>query len=390
MNKRNAKLKPKILLVHNTVMWYTKPFFVRLSEIYDIKFIFTDMQRGKNMYGLEIFDESEKFDGMKYKILKRYLSKIYAHGIPFGLIKELFQGQYDIVVASLGGIEMFFCFMAAKLRQKPIIFWSGTWNGKGRSSERTLVSYFTKFIVQSSDAIVVPGTKHKEYVISLGASPDKVFIMPYASNIIIQGKDYENKERLKEKLNIGNKKVILYVGRLVKQKGVDYLIEAFSKLRKEMDDIVLLIVGAGESRTELELQSKNLGIEGNVYFKGFVSNAKLPPYYLLCDICVMPSITYGQADVWLRAVNDAMCAGKPVIATDAVGAAFDMIRGGLNGFMVPERDADALYNALKKILSEQELAKRMGEESKKIVEQGFKYEHMIKGFSRAVESIPIR
>ena len=93
MNKRNAQLKPKILLVHNTIRWYTKPFFVRLSEICAIKFIFTDMQRGKNIYGLEIFDESGKFDGVKYKILNRYLSKIYAHGIPFGLIKELFQGQ---------------------------------------------------------------------------------------------------------------------------------------------------------------------------------------------------------------------------------------------------------------------------------------------------------
>ena len=390
MNKRNAKLKPKILFVYNTLMWYTKPFFVRLSEIHDIKFIFTNMQLGKSIYDVRTFERSEELDKMKYKALKRYLSGIRPSGIPLGLIKDLFQEQYDIVVTYSGSVEMLFCFLAAKLKRKPIVLESPSWGWKGESSERNLSLPFTKFIVPRSDAIVVPGTKHKEYVISLGASPDKVFIMPYASNVIIKEGDYEDKERLKEKLNIGSKKVILYVGRLAKQKGVDYLIEAFSKLRKEMDDIVLLIVGAGESRTELELQSKNLGIESNVYFVGFVANAELPPYYLLCDICVMPSITYGQADVWLRAVNDAMGAGKPVIATDAVGAAFDMIRDGVNGFMVPEKDSYALYNAMKKILSEPELAKRMGEESKRIVEQGFTYEHMIKGFSRAVESATTR
>jgi len=284
---------------------------------------------------------------------------------------------------------MFFCFMAAKLRRKPIIFWSGAWNWKGRSSKKTLVSSFTKFIVQSSDAMVVPGTRHKEYFVFLGALPDKVFTMPYASNIIIVGEDHAEKERLKMDLNIRTKRVILYVGRLVKQKGVDYLITAFYKLRKEMEDVFLLIVGEGEHRNELELHSRNFNIRDDVYFKGFVKNVNLPAYYLLCDVCVMPSITYGQADVWLRAVNDAMCAGKAVIATDAVGAAFDMVRGGINGFMVPERDADALYNALNKILSEQELAKQMGEESKRIVGHEFTYEHMVEGFKEAVESVNI-
>jgi glycosyltransferase involved in cell wall biosynthesis len=101
----------------------------------------------------------------------------------------------------------------------------------------------------------------------------------------------------------------------------------------------------------------------------------------------MPSITYVKADIWVRAVNDAMGAGKPVIATDVVGAAFDMVKSGINGFIVPEKDSDALYKAIKKIISEPELAKRMGEKSKRILEQGFTYEHMIKGFMKAVVSV---
>ena len=101
----------------------------------------------------------------------------------------------------------------------------------------------------------------------------------------------------------------------------------------------------------------------------------------------MPSITYGQADCWGYVVNEAMCCGKPVIATNAVGAAFDMVKDGKNGFIVPEKDADALYKAIKKIISEPELGRNMGLESKRIIEQGFTYEHMINGFRRAVDSV---
>jgi len=382
--------KPRILFVHNTLMWYTKPFFVRLSELYDVKFIFTHMQLGKRIYGVDTFEGNEGFDGMKYKVLKRYFNNISPSGIPLGLIKDVFQENYDIVVAALGSVEMLFCFLAAKLRRKPIILVSGEWGWKGKSSERNLASPFTKFIVPRSDAIVVPGTKHREHFVSLGASPDRIFIMPYASNVIFRKEDYESAQKLREKLSIGTKKVILYVGRLVKQKGIEYLIEAFSKLRKERDDVTLIIVGEGESRSELELLSKNLGIGDSIYFAGFVLNTELPPYYLLCDVCVVPSITHVKADIWVRTVNDAMGAGKPVIATDAVGAAFDMIQDGINGFVVPEKDSEALYKATKKIISEPELAKRMGEESKRILEQGFTYEHMVKGFMQAVESVSQR
>jgi len=364
-----------------------KPFFVRLSEICDVKFIFTHMQLRKRIYGVEIVEDDKGFDEIKYKVLKRYFNKISPSGIPLGLIKDLFQEHYDIVVAALGSIEMLFSFLVAKLRRKPIIFWSGEWGWEGKSSERNLALPFTKFIMPRSDAIVVPGTRHREYFISLGASPDKVFIMPYASNIIIKEEDYEEEKKLRGRLGIGTKKVLLCVGRLVKQKGVEYLIEAFSKLRKERDDVTLIIVGEGESRSELELLSKNLGIGDSLYFAGFVLNMELPPYYVLCDVCVVPSITYGKADIWVRTVNDAMGAGKPVVATDAVGAAFDMIQDGINGFMVPEQDSDALYEAIRKIISEPELAKRMGEESMRTVEQGFTYEHMVEGFMEAVESV---
>lgn len=309
----------KILFVHNTTMWYRRPFFKRLSEIYDVKFVFTHIQVCKDIYGADISEQIEGLESVNYKALKNYF------GIAFGLIRELSKEDYDVII---GG-----------------------------------------------------------YLNILSALPDKVFIMPNVSNISVKEGDYINKEKLKKKLKIADKKVVLYVGRLIKRKGVDYLIKAFAKLKNEINDVVLIIIGRGECRDELELLVKNLNIEDSVYFMGYVEDELLPAYYLLCNICVVPSITYGMADPWVLVVNEAMYFGKPVIATDAVGAAFDMIKDGENGFMVPEKDSEALYEAMKKILSDPELEEKMGKESKKIIERKFRYEHMIEGFSKAINSL---
>jgi len=375
-------IKTKILLIHNTAMWYRRPFFKRLSEIYDVKFVFTHQEVSKDVYGVELFDEIDGLEDVNYKALKNHF------GIAFGLIKELLKDDYDIIVDSFLSIDAMFSFMIAKLRGKPIIFWSEVWDWEKRKTlRRKLFLLLSKFIVSHSDAFLVPGTRHKKYFISLGASPEKVFIMPNVSNISVREGDYINKKKLKEELDIDDKKVVLYVGRLTKQKGIEYLIKAFSKVKKERNDIVLAIVGRGKYRDELKLLSKNLNIKDSVYFMGYVENERLPPYYLLCDICVMPSITYDQADAWGFIINEAMYFGKPVIATDAVGAAYDMIKNGENGYMVPEKESDVLYEAMKKIISDPKLEKKMGEESKRIIEEGFRYEHMVDGFVRAVESV---
>ncbi len=377
---------PKILFVDNTPVWYINPFYKKLSEACDVKLIFTHPQLCESMYSTPISQAIKGLEGVNYKLLKNRF------GIAFGLIKELVKNDYDILVDE-GGlvIEMLFSFTIAKLiRRKSLISLRSNWGWKGKRPLRwRLGAPFGNFITRHSDAIVVPGTKQKEYYPSL-IPPERIFIMPYARSLTLNEEDYERKEKLHQQLDIGNKKVVLYVGRLVKQKGVEFLIKAFQKLAKERNDVILIIIGEGEQRVELEQLSKNLGIESSVYFAGFVENVNLPPYYLLCDVCVVPSTTYGQADVWASIVNEAMSAGKPVIATDAVGAAFDMVKDGINGFMVPERDSDALYSAMKKVLSNPELARKMGEESKRIVEEGFKNEHMVEGFMKAVESIKKR
>ncbi|OEC88464.1 MULTISPECIES: glycosyltransferase family 4 protein [Methanobacterium] len=379
----NNNLKDiKILFIHNTVMWYRKPFFKKLSEIYNIKFIFTHMQASKEIYNVEIPDEIEGMNDVNYTVLKNHFN------IAFGAIKESF-GDYDILVGGSWDtlselFETTFYFMVAKLRRKKFVIWREDWAWGVESFKKSMITPLIKLIIRNSDAVIVPGTKHMEYFISLGSSPSKTFLMPNVSNMECKSDYLEKKEFLKEKLKLKNKKVVLYVGRLVKRKGVEYLIKSFKKLHKQRKDIVLVIVGDGNCRSQLE--SISLGID-DIYFTGQIGNEDLPAYYALCDVCVVPSITYEMGDPWVFILNEAMYFGKPVIATDAVGAAFDMIKNGENGFIVPERDVESLYKTIAGVLSDPDLKEKMGYKSKQIIEERFRYWNMVKGFQNAVNYV---
>jgi glycosyltransferase involved in cell wall biosynthesis len=367
--------------------WYRLPFFKALAQLYDLILYFTDAS------------SVEGLDGVKYEVLKRPLKNwnaiSFLKGDVFvpGLIFRLTMRDYDVVV---GGLFDIASFVIAKMRRKPFILWSETWHFSERESFafRLLIPAF-KFLISHSDAVMVPSQMFKEETILLGAAENKTFVMPNASNFYITASDYNKAEELRIKLDLRKKRGIIYVGRMVESKGVQYLIEAFAKLAAERDDIALICVGDGPLRKGLQLLSKELHVEERVHFTGRIDldierNKHLVPYYLCSDVCVVPSVFLrGMPDPWVLVVNEAMACGKAVIATTAVAAAHTMIRNGFNGFIVPEKDSEALYGAIKAVIAAPATAKAMGEASKKVVEAGFTYSHMVRGFQSAISSLTV-
>lgn len=381
-------------------MWYRIPLFNGLANNSDIKFLFTDENK---VEGLEA----------EHEILKSY--GFYPFIVAFGLISKLIRENYDLVVFPTPEewINNIICFIIAKLRTKPYIIWSDRWICKKvKKSMFKRIFYLADtmvigYICRHADACVTSGgTKQKEYFMSLRVSENRIFISPFLSDIPSKSFDFkklqQKKEKIKKELGIKNKKVILCVARLIKRKGVDYLIKAFAKLKKEKEDVSLVIVGGEDYPglpkfmpkffrgvefygTELKTLCKTLNISESVHFVGYVKSDDLHSYYLLCDLLVYPSIATSYADTGCLPVSDAMYFGKPVISTDVVGFAYDLIKNDVNGFVVEERDVDALYGAIKKIISDPDLERKMGMESKRIIEEGFTYEHMVKGVKDAIE-----
>ena len=377
-------IKPRILFVHHTAMWYRRPFFRELSQIYPIKFLFTNVEGYNKTYNTEFSHQIPDMSGTNYQVVSNHL------GIAWGALKKT-MGTYDIFIGGSWDtltdlLETLFYFTIVKLRRKPFIIWREDWDWKVNSLKRQLVKFIAGFIGRHADAILVPGIKHMEFFTKLRVSSDKIFIMPNVSNLMLKDQDFENKKIIVNELNLNNKKIVLFVGRLIDLKGVQFLLLSFQKLIEKIDDVILLIVGEGEYRINLEKLAHELGIENKVIFTGNINYDLLGAYYMLANVFVLPSITTHYADACPLVVNEAMYFGKPVITSDAVGTTF-MIKDGINGFVVPEKNSEALFNALYRVLSDSDLEKKMGRNSKDMIERNYKYENMIEGFNNAIEHV---
>lgn len=373
--------KTRILFVHPTVMWYRKPFFQLLNKYYLVEFLFTNVKGYNQTYDTQFSQKIPEMDNINYRVEPKQM------GISWGAIKRA-MGDYDIFVGGSWDtpsdlIETILYFVIVKIKNKPFILWREDWDWKVNSFKRRLVKAVAGFFSRHADAVLVPGSKHHEFFSKLGVNGERIFIMPNVSNITLKDEDYLNRDNIIRELSLKNQKVILFVGRLIDLKGVQYLIPAFAKLRQKMDQVKLLIIGDGECREELENISRGLKLDKYVLFRGNVDNDLLGAYYLLSNIFVLPSITTYYADACPLVVNEAMYFQKPVVTSDAVGTTF-MIKNGVNGYVVKERNSDAICEAIYKILSDDELEKNMGIASKKIIEDGFTYQNMIEGFNKAL------
>ena len=129
----------------------------------------------------------------------------------------------------------------------------------------------------------------------------------------------------------------LFSGQLIERKGVDLLLRAFTTASQKRGDLRLRILGDGPLRERLHAQVPE-GLRSRIEFLGFAPWEQLPDIYAAADALVVPS----RHDGWALVVNEALAAGMPVIASDAVGAAFDLVRDGVTGYRVASGDIDAL------------------------------------------------
>ncbi|MDO9045579.1 MAG: glycosyltransferase family 4 protein [Methanobacteriaceae archaeon] len=382
--KNNSK---KILFVHNTIMWYRIPFFKLLKENYDVNFIFTYLEASNNIYDIKYFENLKELE-FEFNSCNAYLASEFRflnEGIPIGLIKYLFFTNYDIIVDNLQSLKVLISYAASKIRKKPLIIWSEGWNIPNNVFMDKLKIRFAKLILNNSNFVLVPGTKHAEYISNLGIDRKKIVIMPNVS--MIDNTNLEDIDTIKKKYGILEKDIILYVGRLIRRKGVHYLINGFSTLKKENKDSVLFIIGNGPCKEYLKELTEKLSISDSVFFLDFIKNDELPSYYNASSVCVIPSITYETNEPWGLVVNEAMQFQNPIIATEAVGSAYDLVQNGKNGFLIPERDENAIYESLKRIIDDKELKKKMGLESKRIIDEKFQYDAMFKGFESTINQL---
>ena len=151
-----------------------------------------------------------------------------------------------------------------------------------------------------------------------------------------------------------NKPIVLYVGRLDKEKSLGVLVRAFAKTLKKVPQAQLVIVGDGNDRDSLEKLTKRLKIPASVHFTGKIIGADLPKIYRTASVFAITSRTETQSIVLI----EALASGVPGVAVNA-GALSELIANGQNGFLVPPDNINAVATALEKILTDRKLAHKM-------------------------------
>lgn len=224
--------------------------------------------------------------------------------------------------------------------------------GYGLMLNKTHKRTITEVLKNASKVIVASTTVH-DAVTSLGIYPEKIAVIPY------------NAEKFffeKPKLKTSNKSEfrLLFTGHLTERKGVKYLIDSVAKIKKSFNGIKLVIVGDGNERKSLEAQVKMLGLEQNIMFLGSAPNEELKNQLYLSDVFVLPSLCEAFGIV----VVEAMACGKPVIATD-FGAARDLVKDGINGFLVRPKDSDALSEKILHLMENKDVLTQMGGSNRK-------------------------
>jgi glycosyltransferase involved in cell wall biosynthesis len=173
-------------------------------------------------------------------------------------------------------------------------------------------------------------------------------------------------KNVRTEYGIGDAPMLMFVGRMITQKGIPYLIGAMPLVLKQHPEAKLFLVGRGSLLEGLKSKVAAMHLEKSVIFSGYMSEEMLKEAYGTCDLFVLPSVW----EVLPIAVLEAMSSGKPVVCTDA-GGDREMVRDGINGFVVPMRDPAALAEKINLVLADAEMRARMGAMSRRIAEEEF-------------------
>ncbi|ETA69098.1 glycosyltransferase [Methanolobus tindarius DSM 2278] len=373
-----AVIDMKLTLIHPAHMDYRKDLFEKLNQEYDVTFVFTKQGRGQK----NVFEEQERIpENWNYSVIKTntiFLGKDV--GMYIQLIQELFNDKSDIIITST---SWHLCWLISKIKNKKFILMTEFWHWNNSSFYRKIINLSIRMIAKRSDAIFAMGTKSYSAYSSMDVSSDKLFVHPQCAV------DYSNNpvKNLKFDIELDNKIIFLFIGRLVESKGVDVLLRAFSKLEQEDSDVVLIVGGDGHSKTKLEVLSRQLGIK-NIQFTGRIEKKDISSYYSMCDVFVLPSIFINESyEPWGLVVNEAMAFGKAIIASSAVGSAYDLISPNQNGYIVRENSSNDLYSAMKQISHDKQRLLEMGNKSRIIFDNKNNFESFFLKLNECIEFV---
>ena len=308
-----------------------------------------------------------EFDGIKYTFIppnfnKKPFMSLWYYPFSLNVKKYLEKIRFDVLHGTAG------TYPYSNLRnRKPVIvqpFGLEPFKIEGIRGLLLKILFYrmSKRNMENADAIASEGELQTKEIIDLfGVPREKIFYLPVGVDLDIIEQYLKNSQLSKEDYNLQDADLVLInVNRLAPNKGVPYLIESLKILNEELN-VKLIMVGSGPEEGNIKKKINDLELQDKVLHFKNISDEKMFQLFTLADVSVTPTLYEGLPTV----VLEAMACGKPIVASN-VSEIPQVVKDGVNGFLVPPANSKAIADAVLKIY-DKNLFMKMSKASKKII-----------------------
>ena len=287
--------------------------------------------------------------------------------------------DYELVIAPFaGGATLPAAYLGARRFERRFVLWASVW-AQPRSVAHAAALPMIRLIYRDADAVIAYGEHVRRFVAGIRGHDDDVFVAPQSVEPDLFGRSVSDAEiaAFRMEHGLGEGPLVLYTGRLVPEKGIEVLLDAWPMVSA---DATLVLIGDGP------LADRVAGVPGGRLL-GALPRAGLPVAYAASAFSLLASIpTPRFREPWGLVCNEAMHQGKPVIATTAVGAvAGGLVVDGETGLVVTPGDARAMAAAIDLLLGDEPLRSRLGVRAREAV-SAYTYDAMVEAFDRAIST----
>jgi len=365
------------------------------------------IQPGYAHYRYSLYDLLHKNHDVTFAFIRtrhKYSSRLFPHPdwnvvswknprgvfLVLKLAKQIIVTKPHVIISSINGShQTIISLIMGRILRIPVIIWSISWDTSRFDGiypwwRKVLSRFFVRWTTRNAHAIVVGGTQSKSFNRKMAPAGTPILTAYQSTND--QSLMMGTKTLPTKWTNRSDMTTILYLSRIVEYKGLDILVRAFSEIEKGPQQTRLIVAGDGPFREYCEKLSRRLDVR-NITFYGNVQNEDAWKVYKDADIFVLPCSGKDGTEAWGLVINEATSMGLPIITTDAVGAVGDLVKDGINGYVIEAGSTSALCRALEKVIADKDKMQRMGRESRKLFESINSFEKMYEGFNKAIYEV---
>jgi len=349
----------RLVILTEIISPYRIPLFNELAKRRDIEpHVIFLAETDPDLRQWQVYKDEIRFS---YQVLPSWRKPIGPYNLVLnrGLGRALRKAAPDVILC--GGYNYVASWQAllwARAHDRRFLLWSES-NQQDMRRGHALIELLKDEFLDRCSGFVVPGKSAGDYLRSRKINDDQIFIAPNAvdNGLFAAAAAEARRDAVKFRSGLGlPERYLLFVGRLVKEKGVFELLSAYASLEESLrGQVGLVFVGDGAARARLQDLAASIS-PGVVIFAGFAQREQLGAYYALAEMLVLP--TY--SDTWGLVVNEAMACGLPVIVSRAAGCTADLVKENWNGVLVLPRDVAGLTLALEELIKDPAACARMG------------------------------